>query len=83
MIILRNEDCFDTMKAMKKKVDIILTSPPYNNSRTSGSMENHEVRYDIYLENKTNAEYIDWSIDLFNEYNRVLQKNGVILYNLS
>lgn len=83
MIILRNEDCFDTMKAMKKKVDIILTSPPYNNSRTSGSMENHEVRYDIYLENKTNDEYIDWSIDLFNEYNRVLQKNGVILYNLS
>lgn len=83
MIILRNEDCFDTMKAMKKRVDIILTSPPYNNSRTSGSMENHEVRYDIYLENKTNDEYIDWSIDLFNEYNRVLQKNGVILYNLS
>ena len=36
-IHIYNEDCFVTMNRMKQnniKCDVVLTSPPYNNSRT-------------------------------------------------
>jgi len=32
---------------------------------------------------KTNEEYIDWSVELFNNYDNVLKENGVIIYNIS
>lgn len=66
--------------------DIILTSPPYNNStdvHSRGNIDNYVCRYDIYNDTKSESEYIDWSVDLFNQYNKVLKDNGVILYNIS
>ena len=36
----RNEDCLETIKKIKeknKKIDLVLTSPPYNKSRHSSS----------------------------------------------
>jgi DNA modification methylase len=81
-----NEDCFETMKHMPKFVDVILTSPPYNTSRNTNSdraRKEHEGRYDIYLDNKTDEEYLDWSQLLFKSYDRILKTNGTILYNLS
>ena len=56
-----NMDCIEGMKKMgEHSVDIVLTSPPYNTGRNSGSMENHEKRYDIYLERK--QDYIKWTV---------------------
>lgn len=84
-----NENCFDTMSNMYNKnykVDIVLTSPPYNTGRKSNSersRENYEARYDIHLDNMTDEEYCKWTIELFNHYDKVLNKNGVILYNIS
>lgn len=84
-----NEDCFKTMERIpSKKVDIILTSPPYNTGKSvSGSnaksVKNLDARYDVYLENKTDSEYIEWTIDLFMNFDRILNENGVVLYNLS
>ena len=87
-----NEDCFVTMQRMiddNVKANIVLTSPPYNTGRNSFSenkterMKNHETRYDIYLENKTVEEYTNWTVDIFNSYDKVLAENGVILYNMS
>ena len=84
-----NEDCFATMNRMiarEIKVNAVLTSPPYNTGRvtqTQRSIDNHENRYDIHLDNKTEQEYLDWSVDLFNSYDRILKENGVILYNVS
>lgn len=87
-----NEDCFITMQRMiddNIKANVILTSPPYNTGRNSFSknkaerMKNHETRYDIYLENKTVQEYIDWTVNIFNSYDKILAENGVILYNMS
>lgn len=84
-----NEDCFVTMDNLiseGKKVDIVLTSPPYNTGRQSNSersLSNHEARYDIYLDNKTDDEYCEWTTQLFNKFDEVLNKNGVILYNIS
>ena len=85
----RNEDCFKTMDLFiekGKKVDIILTSPPYNTARkvkTQKALDTHNNRYDEYNDNMTNEEYCNWSVNLFNKFDEVLNKNGVILYNLS
>ena len=69
-----------------EKVDMVLTSPPYNTGRKSNSergRKHHEARYDIYLDDMTDDEYCDWSVKLFNSYDKILNKNGVILYNMS
>ena len=81
-----NEDCFETMKQMPTIIDVVLTSPPYNTARTVKNKKtflNYGNRYDIYLDNKTNEEYLDWSVQLFNLYDKVLKQNGCVLYNIS
>lgn len=81
-------DCLDFMNMLSeknRKVDIILTSPPYNTSRPSSerSMKNHEGRYKTYNDLKTGEEYCDWCIDIFNHIDKILKPNGVVLWNVS
>ena len=86
-----NEDCFITIQRMIEdgtKCDLVLTSPPYNtgknvSGKNSKSVKNFDARYDIYLENKTDEEYIEWTVDLFKNIDKVLSENGIILYNMS
>lgn len=86
---LYNEDCFDTMQRMVDnniKVNAILTSPPYNTARavqTQKAMDTYNNRYDIYIDAKTTDEYAEWTLKLFDMYDKILEKNGVILYNIS
>jgi site-specific DNA-methyltransferase (adenine-specific)/modification methylase len=78
-----NENCFKTMKNMdKQSIDIILTSPPYNTSRI-GRTDKYATRYIGFQDNKTDEEYIQWTIDLFNNFDKILINNGCILYNIS
>lgn len=82
------DDCLDFMNMLSeknRKVDIILTSPPYNTSRPSSerSMQNHEGRYKVYNDLKTGEEYCDWCIDIFNHIDKILKPNGVVLWNVS
>jgi len=81
------EDCMATMERMEpKSVDIVLTSPPYNTgkhySSTERSLSRYETRYDVY-EDRSADEYISWCISLFNMFDKILAKNGVILWNVS
>lgn len=81
-----NEDCFGTMMKMGKQVDVVLTSPPYNTSRTdsySMAKDKYNSRYTDFCDNKTDEDYIDWTINIFNSYDTILKKDGCILYNLS
>lgn len=79
-----NEDCLVTMSKMDyKSVDIVLTSPPYNMTYRKGGYADKTKRYDEYNDWKTEEEYIDWTISLFNKFDLVLKENGVILYNFS
>lgn len=67
-------------------VSIILTSPPYNNSKhtyTELSRSRHESRYDVYIDTGSHKDYIKWTEKLFNEFDRILCKNGVVLYNIN
>ena len=95
MIKIYNEDCFETMeKTQDKQFDIILTSPFYNTNRKAGknltlksSKANEDfyshVRYDKHVDNLTDAEYCEFTARLFNTFDRVLNTNGVVLYNLN
>jgi len=83
---IHNEDCIKTMlKIEQKSVNAIITSPPYNTSRKGSSLNNASanIRYDDFNDCKSDNEYIDWTINIFNHYDLILKKNGVILYNIS
>lgn len=79
---LYNGDCIDVMQKMIDqgiKIDKIITSPPYNIIKP-----NRDDRgYDLYNDGMTNEEYIDWTINVFNLSNKLMNKNGCILYNMS
>jgi site-specific DNA-methyltransferase (adenine-specific)/modification methylase len=80
-----NESCFKTMERFcnsNKKVDIVLTSPPYNTSRI-GRKDRYSTRYIGFEDNKTDEEYIDWTNQLFESFDKVLKKDGCVLYNIS
>lgn len=85
--IIYNEDCFVTMDRMKQsggKVNIVLTSPPYNTGRISNTgCVNQDFRYDIYQDKINNEEYGDFTVRLFKSYDSILLPNGVILYNIN
>ena len=72
MMEIVNKDCVLLMNAMGEgQVDLVLTSPPYNTSRTNLSdraINNHEGRYDIHIDMMTQDEYISWCVDLFNNF---------------
>ena len=83
-----NEDCFSTMDKMikyNKKVDVVLTSPPYNTAKKRGTWSKEQkTHYDLpEIDSMTDMEYLHWTVDLFKSYELVLNKNGVILFNIS
>lgn len=82
-----NEDCFITMNRIKNKsVDIVLTSPPYNTSRnikTEVARKRHWSRYDVFVDTGSHNDYVEWTVNLFNSFDRILKENGVVLYNLN
>ena len=68
------------------KCDLILTSPPYNTGRVSSNQKwrnEYQGKYDIHVDNMTQEEYIEWTLKLFENYDKILNENGVILYNMS
>ena len=70
----------DTMSRMQDDfVDLILTSPPYNIIRANTK----DTGYDLYKDGMNNEEYIEWTLSMFGDFNRVLKKDGIVLYNMS
>lgn len=84
-----NEKCEYTMEKMLKYnqfVDIILTSPPYNtgrNNKTQKSIDNNDGRYDVHVDTLDKSDYRKWCVHLFNQFDKILNKNGVILWQVS
>ena len=90
-----NEDCFETMAEMPiGQCDVILTSPFYNTNKKAGkkrtlqnaSAKNGQyeyIRYDTHIDNMTDEEYTEYTVRLFDEFDRVLNVNGCVLYNIS
>lgn len=90
-----NEDCFETMRKIGGgNIDVILTSPFYNTNEKAGksrTLQNtkvkdgqyNHVRYDVHCDNMTSEEYVNFTVKTFNEFSKILKKNGVVLYNMS
>lgn len=73
------ESNLETMARMPDNfVDLVVTSPPYNIFNTKAK----DRGYDYYEDNKTDLEYIDWTLDIFNKFDKILKKDGVIIYNM-
>jgi len=94
--IIHNEDCRKTMLEHidEHSVDMVLTSPPYCTSNRAGKKSTATLtntytsgypsyRYDVFLDNMTPDEYIEWNVNLFNDFDRILKENGCVLYNIS
>lgn len=80
-----NEDCIKTMETLvinNDKVDCIITSPPYNMTKRKGGYAD-SGRYDVYTDWKPEEEYISWTVDIFNMFDRILNENRTIIYNFS
>jgi len=76
----------DTIEYMKKiddkSVQLILTSPPYNGSFRKDGFNNKYPTTDTHTDDITDDEYLDWMINVFKEYNRILKDKGVVAFNM-
>ena len=77
-----NEDCMKTMERLHD-IDCVMTSPPYNTDRGGGNLSDHSQRYESFEDYKSDEEYIEWTIGLFKSFNKILKKDGCVLYNIS
>ena len=83
-------DCSDCMKRMTpNSVDVVLTSPPYNTSRSHTDFFNdhkkgrYSTRYVDLNDNLTPEQYEDWTVGVFDGFDRILKENGTVLYNIN
>lgn len=75
-------DCVTVMEELIKKnikVNKVITSPPYNIIRPTSN----DRGYDLYKDGMANEEYIDWLIKIFNLYDKIIEKQGAILFNMN
>lgn len=82
---LYHGDCLETMAGFSdSSFDLVLTSPPYNNSRSANKIESrrkHQSRYDVYIDSMPTDKYVEWTVSLFCEFDRLLCDNRIVLYN--
>ena len=86
--VLYNGDCIEAMQSFgDSSIDIVITSPPYGTCRdgvlddATCEKDKYHMRYDVFVESRTPEEYAKWSIDVFNEFDRILKENRIVLYN--
>ena len=73
-------DCLDGMKQIPDNtIDLIVTSPPYNNfrnRRTQAGREDYWKRtniiYDCFSDKMTDEDYAEWQIKCINEMVRII-----------
>jgi len=71
---LFNESCFDTMERLSdNSIDIIITSPPYNENKN----------YSTYEDNLVLSEWLGFIKSFLIESKRILKKDGRICLNLA
>jgi DNA modification methylase len=85
-IELNEIHCGDTIEVMKKinegTIDLIVTSPPY---LASIREDNHKYpgAKDQIKDNQSPEQFIEWIVNVFKEYERILKDDGVIAFNFS
>lgn len=95
-VTILNEDYIDTVERLwraGRKVDLVLTSPPYNTNRKQGrsktllnvqkDKKQPWVRYDTVQDFLSQEEYCSFFSSFIQDMDGVVAKNGVLLVNLS
>lgn len=75
-------DCIKVMDYLisnNVKIDKVITSPPYNIIRPNST----DRGYDLYKDGMENEQYIEWTLNIFDRYEKLLNKDGCIIYNMS
>lgn len=81
-IKLLQGDCLEVMKDIPdESVDLIITSPPYNLSKTHHTGNNRFKSYSEYNDDMPEHIYQQWQIEVLQECFRVLKPNGSMFYN--
>ena len=82
-------DCLELMKNIQDDmIDLIVTSPPYNNwrnKRTQAKKEGYwkrtNIDYEVFDDKMSDDAYFEWQLEFLNECYRVLKKTGTLVYN--
>ena len=77
-------DCTEVLKQLIDegvKVDLVITSPPYNLGMTEKSGGDLKVVYNEYTDDMPYDEYIPWQINILNMCWELLSDKGLIYYN--
>ena len=87
-IELIHGDCeteLDNLISSGVKVDMIITSPPYNLAHGKRKDGYHpkasRVKYNEYHDDLSADEYIEWQINIINKCHEILSNRGLIYYN--
>lgn len=76
----------DTIETMEKlddeSIQLVFTSPPYRASVRNDRHKYPDAR-DVVKDNQTEEEYVQWMVNIFKEYQRILKDDGVVAFNLS
>lgn len=82
-------DCLEVMNGIPDEcVDLVVTSPPYNNWRNRRVQKKREaywkrtnIIYGNFNDKMSDIDYATWQIKVINECVRVLKPTGTICYN--
>jgi len=84
MLEINKNYCGDTIELMKeiddKAIQLVITSPPYNSSVRK---DNHKYPGGNYEDDLSEDEYVEWTLKVFKQYERILKDTGVVAYNMS
>lgn len=84
-----NEDCLTGMKKLPEGIlNTTFTSPPFNKKGLYGKKgvgnqiwQKHEIDYDEYGDNMTEAQYLKWQHEILEELYRITKKDGSLFYH--
>ena len=82
MNVAYNIDCMEYMKTLPdNRIDLIITSPPYNLGATHHTGGKRFKAYSTYNDDLPENEYQPWQTQFLNECCRVLSIGGSMFYN--
>jgi DNA modification methylase len=79
-----NGDCLEVMDYLIEqgvKVDLIITSPPYNLGLKDRNCGGVLIKYNEYDDKLSYKNYIDWQVNVLNKAYELLSDKGMLYYN--
>jgi len=83
-VTLYKGDCLEVMDKLISegvKVDLIITSPPYNLGKKHHTGNNKFEAYETYIDDMKEDDYQLWQIEVLNKCYELLSDNGSLWYN--